>query len=336
MDDVSIRGILETVGNTPLVELNRFFERRGPRVFAKLERFNPGGSVKDRTALAMIHAKLVSGELVPGRSVVVESSSGNLAVGLAQVCRYFGLRFVCVVDAKTTEQNLALLHAFGAEVEVVTERDPLSGEYLPMRLARVRALVDTIPGAVWPNQYANPINPQAHERTMREIDQALLGRVDYLIAAVSTTGTLRGCATYIRRAGLPTRVVAVDALGSAIFGGPSARRLLPGHGASVVPPLFDPTLVDEVEHVSDLECVVACRRLAQREAILAGGSSGAVLAAAERVVARVPEDSTCVVLFPDGGDRYLDTIFSDRWVARHFGEISHLWKESPLAGVSTC
>ncbi|MEU0677658.1 2,3-diaminopropionate biosynthesis protein SbnA [Streptomyces sp. NPDC006172] len=318
---------MSTVGNTPLVELKRLLPGFRSRVFAKIERFNPGGSIKDRSALSMLSSAIESGELVPGRSVVVESSSGNLAVGLAQMCRYFGFRFICVVDGKTTEQNLAILRAYGAEIEVVTERDELTGEYLPMRLRRVRELAEHVPNAFWPNQYANLLNPRAHERTMGEIVRALDGRVDYLFCSVSTFGTLRGCADLIREQGLDTTVVAVDAEGSAIFGLESTRRLIPGHGASVVPALMDPTAADRVVHVSDLDCVVGCRRLVHREAVLAGGSSGATVAALTRLQGDIPAGSTVALVFPDGGDRYLDTIYSDAWVHRNFGEVAHLWKD---------
>ncbi|MFF9511287.1 2,3-diaminopropionate biosynthesis protein SbnA [Streptomyces sp. NPDC014724] len=327
MPDKPFPGILSTVGNTPLVELEKLLPDFGSRVFGKIERFNPGGSIKDRSALGMLREAIRSGEVQPGRSVIVESSSGNLAVGLAQICRYYGLRFVCVVDAKTTEQNLAILRAFSAEVEVVTERDELTGEYLPVRLRRVRELVASIDGAYWPNQYASLLNPKAHETTMREIEEALDGKVDYLFCSVSTFGTLRGCRDHIRARGLDTTIVAVDAQGSAIFGLESTQRLIPGHGASVVPPLMDASAADEVVHISDLECVVACRRLIAREAVLAGGSSGATVAALWKFKDRVPRGSHCVLVFPDGGDRYLDTIYSDNWVSRNFGDVAHLWKD---------
>ncbi|WP_051466499.1 2,3-diaminopropionate biosynthesis protein SbnA [Actinomadura oligospora] len=321
------RGVLESIGDTPLVELERILAGSSLRVFGKMERFNPGGSVKDRTALEMLRDGIRSGELEPGRSVVVESTSGNLGVGLAQVCLYYGLRLVCVVDARTTSRNLAALRALGAEVEVVTRPDPETGEFLPVRLRRVRELAATLPHAYWPNQYANPLNPRAHIRTMDEIGQALDGRVDYLFCPVSTFGTLRGCADYVRERGLATKIVAVDAVGSAIFGDPPAPRLIPGHGASVRPALADTGAADEVVHVTDLECVAACRRLVRREAVLAGGSSGAAVAALEKLADGLPRGSHCVLIFPDGGDRYLDTIYSDDWVFEHFGEVSHLWKE---------
>ncbi|MFF0161147.1 2,3-diaminopropionate biosynthesis protein SbnA [Streptomyces sp. NPDC005263] len=323
-----LNGILDTIGNTPLVELSNVFPGFGSRVFAKMERFNPGGSIKDRSALGMLLTRIREGVLVPGRSVVVESSSGNLAIGIAQICRYFGIDFICVVDAKTTAQNLALLSAYGARVEVVQTPDPVTGEYLGARLDRVRELVDTVPGAYWPNQYANPLNPQAHHQTMREIAEALDGKVDYLFSPISTFGTLRGCAGYIQQHLMSTTVVAVDAVGSAVFGQPHTRRLIPGHGASVTPALFDPSAADAVVHVSDLDCVVACRRMVNREGILVGGSSGAAAAALEKFSANIPEGSNCVLIFPDGGDRYLNTIYSDVWVSSHFGEVSHLWKRA--------
>ncbi|MFD5029511.1 2,3-diaminopropionate biosynthesis protein SbnA [Streptomyces sp. NPDC058405] len=330
-------GILDAVGHTHLVELSGLLPRFPSRVFAKLEAFNPGGSVKDRSALSMLLGKIRNGELVPGRSTVVESSSGNLAIGIAQICRYFGLDFICVVDPKTTQQNLAILRAYQVTVDMVTALDPDTGAYLPTRVKRVRELVDSTPGAYWPNQYANPLNPQAHVQTMREIDQALDGRVDYLFCSTGTGGTMTGCARYIRERGLSTTLVGVDAMGSVLFGGPSGPRLLPGHGAAVRPELFDPTLADEVVLVSDLDCVVGCRTLTQREAILAGGSSGAVTAALGKLADRIPAGSNCVLIFPDRGDRYLDTIYSDDWVRAQFGEVSHLWKEPEHTGaVGAC
>lgn len=332
-----LKGILATIGSTPLVELENLVPDHRYRVFAKLERFNPGGSIKDRTAVSMLLDKITSGELEPGRSVVIESSSGNLAIGIAQICRFFGLRFVCVVDAKTTDQNLAILRALQAEIEVVSVPDPESGEYLPMRVRRVRELLDRTPYAFWPNQYANPSNPRAHLITMREIAETLDRKVDYLFCSVSSFGTLRGCAEYIDRHGLSTTIVGVDAVGSAIFHGQEpTTRLLPGHGASVRPALFQPDLADRVVHVSDLECVAACRRITIQEAILAGGSSGATVAALDKVAAEIPDGANCALIFPDGGDRYLDTIYSDAWVYEQFGDVSYLWKESTGGGLVTC
>ena len=183
------------------------------------------------------------------------------------------------------------------------------------------------PDAFWPDQYANPLNPAAHLATMAEIADALDGRVDHLILAAGTSGTLGGCAEYIRRNRLPTSVTAVDAVGSVLFHSPTrCARLIPGHGASITPPLLRPGDADRVVHVTDLDCVVGCRTLVAREAILAGGSSGAVVAALGRIAPGIAPGARIALILPDGGDRYLDTIYDDDWVRRHFGDVSHLWR----------
>lgn len=323
-------GVLDAVGGTPLVELVRLDPDARFRVYAKLEAHNPGGSIKDRSALEMLHAAIRGGDVVPGRTTVVESSSGNLGIGLAQACAYLGVRFRCVVDPRTNAQNIAIMRALGAEVEVVTETDPATGEYLPVRKRRVGELLTELDSAFWPNQYANPGNPLAHRTTMREIAEAVPGGVDYLFCATSSCGTLRGCADFVRDHRLPTTVVAVDAAGSAIFAPPSGPRLIPGHGAAVRPALHRDGIADAVVIVDDVDCVAGCRRLAAREAILAGGSSGAVVAALAAMRERIRDAAACVLILPDRGERYLDTIYDDEWVAGRFGDVSHLWKESAV------
>lgn len=319
-------GILSTIGDTPLVRLNRLFPSVPFRVYAKLESFNPGGSIKDRPALVILEQAIRSGEIGPG-TVVVESSSGNMGIGLAQACQYHGLRFICVTDSKTSAQNLRILCAYGAEIDLVTEPDSASGELLQARLNRVQELLREIEGAFWPNQYANLHNPGAHYRsTMREVSAALSGKVDVLFVATSTCGTVRGCVDYVREFGLGTRVIAVDALGSQIFSTERAKRRIPGLGAGMRPPLCDPSQIDEVVLVNDLDCVTGCRQLVMRESILAGGSSGAVVSALARLKSSIPKDANCVLIFPDRGERYLDTIYNDGWVREQFGDVEHLWR----------
>ncbi|MGH9348633.1 MAG: 2,3-diaminopropionate biosynthesis protein SbnA [Vicinamibacterales bacterium] len=324
----AIKGnVLEAIGNTPLIHLQRLLPDRQLEVYAKLEALNPGGSLKDRAALRILERAIESGAVRAG-TVVVESSSGNMGIGLAQVCRYLGLRFLCVADPRTTAQNIALLKAYGADVEIIGRPDPATGEYLTARIARVRELLQEIPNSFWPNQYANTDNAEAHRAgTMAEIVTALDGAVDYVFCATSTCGTLRGCAELVAALGLPTRVIAVDAAGSAIFGGPKAERLIPGFGAGIVPALFHENLAAECLHVSTLECIVSCRLLARREAILGGGSSGAVVAAIRRMQPRLPRGARCVLVLCDRGERYLDTIYSDEWVTERFGEVTALWDD---------
>ena len=320
--------ILSTIGHTPLVRLTRVLPNCPFSLFAKLEGFNPGGSAKDRPAFHILQEAIRAGAVKPW-TVVIESSSGNLGIGLAQACRYLGLRFICVVDPKTAPQNLSLLRAYGAEIDLVSKPHPATGEYLQARVERVQTLLQTIKDSFWTNQYANLYNARAHRMTMEEIATELDGRIDYLLVATSTCGTLRGCAEYIWEHHLDTRIFAVDACGSVIFGGPPAKRLIPGHGASRRPELYRDGLADECLWVTDVDCVVGCRRLVHSEAILVGGSSGGVLMAVEQVKERIPRDATCVVIFHDRGERYLDTIYSDEWVAEHFGDIAHLWERQP-------
>jgi len=327
--------ILSAIGNTPLIRLSRIYEDLHFQLYAKLESLNPGGSMKDRPAFKIISNGLETGQLRPG-STVIESSSGNMGIGLAQACSLFGLRFICVVDPKTTQQNIRLLKAYGASVDMITEPDPLTGEYLQARIDRVRELLADTPGSFWPNQYANLFNPTAHHQTMQEIASALRGEVDYLFCAASTCGTMRGCAEYVETHGLRTQVYAVDAVGSVIFGGQKSKRLIPGHGAAVRPALFREGLVKGCVHVTDTECVVGCRRLARREAVLAGGSAGAVIAAVGKMADSIPVGANVAVILADRGERYLDTVYSDAWVEEHFGNISHLWKEEEEKEFAVC
>ena len=316
-------GVISAVGNTPLVKLNRFLPGAQFELYAKLEALNPGGSSKDRAAISLIQRGLDTGA-IRSDTTIIESSSGNLGVGLAQVCAYFGLRFICVVDQKTTLQNIRLIKSYGAEIDLVLEPDVETGEFLQARIDRVQTLLRSTPNAFWPNQYANVYNAVAHHRTMHEVVTALDGRVDYLFCATSTCGTMRGCAEYIRQHNLSTMIIAVDAVGSVIFGGQKANRLIPGHGAAVRPQLFQANLADRVLCLNDLDCVIGCRRLARREAILAGGSSGAVAMAVTKIQHEIPPGSKCVMILADRGERYLDTIYSDEWVGEHFGNVAEL------------
>jgi len=326
-------GILAAIGGTPLVQLEKIFEPSHFNCFAKLEGLNPGGSSKDRPSVAIVERALQSGE-INADTLIIEGSSGNTGIGLAQVCAYHGLRFRCLVDPKVTQLNVDILTAYGVEIEIIEQPDPETGEFLPAKLKRIDEILQTVENSFWVNQYASPENSGAHYRsTVREILHDLDGRMlDYLFIATATCGTIRGCLDFLRDNGYPTKVVAVDAIGSQIFSNSTHDRRIPGLGSAICPKLTPIDGLHKILHVSAIDCVVGCRRLVRTEAILAGGSSGGVISAVERMRSEIPENSTVVVLLPDRGERYLDTIYSDEWVRENLGEIAHHWSKVAREG----
>ncbi len=316
----ALHGMLSAIGNTPLVRLARYFSgAERAAVYAKLELMNPMRSSKDRAAASMLLAAIADGRVIPGRTTIVESTSGNTGVALAAVCKYYRLPLICVVGRMTTQHG-ALMRAFGATIEEVTVPDPATGELLPACLRRVQELLERTNPSFWPDQYGNGDNPRAHQVTCAEIFEQLGRAPDYIFCATGTCGTLRGCADYIRNHGAPTGVIAVDAVGSRIFGDVPQRRIIPGLGSAIRPPLVEGIATARIIHISESDAVMGARRLLETEAILAGGSSGAVMSALTRCddLLRDP-DKTVVVVLPDSGERYLDTIYDDRWVAEQIG-----------------
>lgn len=318
--------VLGCIGATPMVRLDRCFPAPEIEVMAKLEMLNPGGSMKDRPARFIVEQGFRDGTLRPGMRLV-ESTSGNLGIALAMAAGMHGLSFTAVVDPKTSRANLRLLSLFGAEVEMVTEPDEAGG-YLHTRVRRAHELVSTVPGAVLVNQYANDLNWRAyHETAGQEILDAVDGPIDYLVAAVSTTGSIQGIARRLRQEHPDLKVVAVDAVGSVIFGGKPAARGLPGFGASRVPEILVKSEIDEVLYVGDAESAAACRQLLAHEKIFAGGSAGAVLAGIDHLTSRLDHPARVVTLLPDRGERYLDLVYDDAWVA----DLREPWQEPETA-----
>lgn len=312
-----------------MVRLQRCFPDPDVEVIAKLEMLNPGGSMKDRPARFIVEQGLRQGTLRRGMRLV-ESTSGNLGIALAMAAGLHGLSFTAVVDPKTSPANLRLLELFGAEVEMVTEPDDTGG-YLHTRVRRAHELVASRPDAVLVNQYANELNWRAYYETAgQEILDAVEGPIDYFVAAVSTTGSIQGIARRLRQEHPDLKVVAVDAVGSVIFGAPPAPRQLPGFGASRVPEILDADEIDDVLHVSDAESVAGCRQLLATEKIFAGGSSGAVVAGVEHLTSRLNRSARVVTLLPDRGERYLDLVYDDAWAA----ELRDPWQD-PEPAVSS-
>lgn len=303
--------LLDAIGQTPLVRLDRILQPRDWALYAKLDSLNPAGSTKDRAALRSISDAMARG-LVDQDTLIVESSSGNMGVGLAQACSYFGLAFRCVVDPHTTRQNILLMRAYGAQVEVVDRCDPITKSYLSTRIARVHEILAENPNAFWTNQYENLSCVAAHgDTTAPEIVAQLGGFPDYFVCSVGTCATIQGIARYFRDQGAHTRVVAVDAFGSVILGGEPASRKIPGMGSARRSSLLDMSLIDIPIQVDEDDAITWCRRLAREEALLVGGSSGAVVAALAQLRAQIPAGSSVVALLPDRGERYMDLIFGD-------------------------
>ena len=310
-----IQSILEHVGETPIVQLSRMFRHSPHRVYAKLELLNPAGSVKDRPARYIIERGLADGSIRPGARIV-ESSSGNLAIALAMVCRIHGLSFTAVVDPKISATNLQIIRCYGADIQMVSEKDSQGG-YLETRIRRVKQLLLEDPQAVWINQYANERNWQSHyygegQEILHQMEQA----PDYLVLGVSTSGTLHGIARRLLEKWPALKVVGVDAVGSVLFGTPPGTRELPGIGASRVPELLRRDEIPQCIHIDDYESAVACRQLVECEGIFAGGSSGSVMAAIQRLCAGLQQPSRILTVLPDRGDRYLDTVYDDAWLQR--------------------
>ncbi|GAB7034766.1 2,3-diaminopropionate biosynthesis protein SbnA [Streptomyces platensis subsp. malvinus] len=284
----------------------------------KCEGFNFAGSIKLKAARAMVDAAERRGRLRPG-STLVESSSGNLGVALSLLAASRGHRFLCVTDSRCTLGARQLMQALGSEVHVITTPDPVDG-LLGARLAHVRELCADNEDFVWLDQYANPDNGQAHYGTTGPEILKAFPDLSVLFVGAGTTGTLMGCARYLRDHKPSARVVAVDAEGSVTFGGPARTRMIPGLGTGVRPPLLDESLVDDVVLVAEPDTIRSCRRLARR-GFLFGGSTGTVVSGALAWLARhpLPPGGRAVAIAPDLGERYLDTVYQEQWVADLYG-----------------
>lgn len=284
----------------------------------KLEGLNPAGSIKLKTALGLIDDMVARG-LISDDTILIESSSGNLGVALSMICAERRLHFTCVVDPNTSAHSIRIMKAFGTNV-VVVEKPDSNGGYLGTRIAYIRDLIERDRRHIWLNQYENPNNPAIHARMTARSISAAFERVDYLFVGTGTSGTLMGCVQHFRGHSPHTRIVAVDSIGSVTFGLPAGKRYIPGLGASQPPPIFNPAGIHAFEMVSEADAVTMCRYLARTNGLMGGGSTGTVVAGAYAWRDRIPEDAVVVAISPDFGERYLDTVYDDDWVDRHFSE----------------
>jgi cysteine synthase A len=303
--------IAELVGDTPLVGIPQMLAGTpaadsGVELFAKLESFNPGGSVKDRIGVAMIEAAEAEGRIEPGRTTIVEATSGNTGIALAFVCAAKGYDLVLTLPQGMSRERESLLRLYGARVDVT---ESLGGMTEAVEAARAMARSDDV---FLPDQFSNRANPEAHRRrTGPEIAAALDGRVDALVAGVGTGGTITGVGEYLRERNPKLRIVAVEPSSSAVLsGGRPGPHRIQGIGAGFIPPVLNRDLLDEVVAVSDEDAVHTAWRCARRAGLLAGISCGAALWAALQLAAR-PESarSRIVVIMPDSGERYVSQAF---------------------------
>ena len=297
---------LELIGRTPLLELCRLERSLGleARLLAKLERANPGGSVKDRAALAMLDDAQAQGALVPG-SVIIEPTSGNTGVGLAVAAAVRGYRLILVMPDTMSIERRQLMAAYGAEVVLTPGAQGMAGA-----IAKAQELAAELPNSFLPAQFENPANPKAHrETTGPEIWTDTDGQVDIFVAGVGTGGTITGAGEYLKGRNPALRVVAVEPAGSPVLsGGQPGPHGLQGIGAGFVPAIFRPAVCDEIFPVSDRDAYSAARLMARREGVLVGISSGAALWAAIELARRTENrNKTIVALLPDTGERYLST-----------------------------
>jgi cystathionine beta-synthase len=308
--------ILDAIGNTPLVRLSRLGTGLRPQLVAKIEALNPGGSIKDRAALALIEAAERDGKLKPG-GTIVEPTSGNTGTGLAIAASLRGYRVIAVMPDKMSKEKIDLLRAYGAEVVVAPTEVPPESPESYYRVAD--RLTQEIPGAFQPNQYKNQANPEAHYRTTGpELWRQSGGKITHLVVGVGTGGTVTGVGRYLREQKPDIEIIGADPVGSIFSSGEVKPYLVEGVGEDFWPETFDPSVVDRYITVADRDSFLMTRRLAATEGILAGGSCGLALHAAVEVAREVDDaDAMIAVILPDGGRSYLSKVFNDAWMRQY-------------------
>ena len=306
--------LIDLVGNTPLVRLGRMAAGLAPQVLVKVEYFNPGGSVKDRIALAMVEAAERDGLIQPG-GTIVEPTSGNTGVGLAIVANQRGYKCVFVMPDKMSAEKIAVLRAYGADVVVCPTA--VAPEHPDSYYSVSRRLAAETPGGWNPNQYANPLNPAAHYATTGpEVWNQTDGLVTHFVAGVGTGGTISGTGRYLKEVSEGrVQVIGADPEGSVYSGGSGRPYLVEGVGEDFWPETYDRSIADRIIAVSDRDSFLTTRRLAREEALLVGGSCGLAVAAGLRLAEELTEDDVVVILLPDSGRGYLSKIYNDEWMA---------------------
>jgi N-(2-amino-2-carboxyethyl)-L-glutamate synthase len=308
-----LNNILDKVGNTPLVALRK--EYPNLNVFAKLEFYNPTGSVKDRAAFYILNSLLSRGE-IDQDTTIIESSSGNFGVALSAYTKLKGLRFICVIDKNTLPVNEMLIRLQGAEVINITEPDEYGG-YLLNRIKKIKEIMKNTENIYWVNQYENPLNARAYYNSLgNELClEAPRQQLDYVFMGVSSGGTITGVSQKVKEKFPGAQIIAVDVEGSIIFGGEARKRFIPGIGSSMRPKILNAAMIDDVVTVNEEESMDCCSELLEKDNLYVGGSSGSVYAAVKKYFSTVeinkPINVMCV--FADKGERYVTTIYNPDW-----------------------
>jgi len=303
------------IGNTPLFRLRRT-GAPGPSLYLKLEQFNPGGSIKDRTALAMIQEAESQGVLRPSMRII-ESSSGNTAIGLAMLGVERNYRVTAICDRHLPLTKRARLFALGADIVFLPET-PQGMDTVELRIEVANQLADRIPNAISLGQYSNPANPEIHYRTTGpEIYQALDGNVSAVVMAVGTCGTISGVGRYFKERAAATRIIGAEPVGSEIFGPERGPYLIQGGGLSFIPSILNRSVIDEGWKVKDEDAVAAIHELAVAEGWAVGGTGGLVIHVLKAISKNFGVDDNLVGVIPDAGERYLDTIYYEPWLEKH-------------------
>jgi cysteine synthase len=301
MSSQTHESILDLIGNTPMVRLKKVVEKGSADVFAKLEMFNPGGSVKDRIALNMVEQAEKKGLLNPG-AVIVEPTSGNTGIGLAIVGRVKGYKVILAMPEGTSQERIQILQSFGAEVVLTSAKEGMAGA-----VEKAREIIATMKDAFMPQQFMNPDNPAMHKKTTaKEILKDTDGKIDAFVAGVGTGGTITGVGEVLKKHDPKVRIVAVEPKTSAVLsGGRPGPHMIQGIGAGFVPDVLNRSLIDEIVQVDDQEAYRMAKRLSSEEGIFAGLSCGAACHAALKVAKTLGAGKSVVVIFPDSGERYL-------------------------------
>lgn len=296
--------ILDLVGNTPIVKLNKLPDPNGANVYIKLELFNPGGSVKDRAALNMIERAEKEGKLIPGKSTVIEPTSGNTGIGLAMVCAVKGYRCIMTMPDNATAERVKILKAYGAEVYLTPAEERMQGS-----INKANQLAEEIPNSFIPMQFENAANPDAHRHTTaKEIMEAFNGKLDAFVLTAGTGGTVTGTGEELRKLIPDLKIFVVEPKGSPVLsGGKPGPHKIPGTGPGFVPEILNKEIIDEILLIKDEDAQEMARQLAAKEGIFVGASGAASTYFAIEVAKQLPKSANVLCLAPDTGERYLSS-----------------------------